>query len=177
MLFKDHPYPEELAPFKAHRDGERQAPSTPGDILIHIRSDRRDINFELSRQIMLSLEDSALLEEETSGFRYLESRDITGFVDGTENPEGESRAAVALIPEGQPLAGGSYIQCQRYIHNMPAWEGCPVHHQEQVIGRTKPDDIEFTGEDKAPTAHIKRVNLKERWEKPGNFAPQYALRR
>ena len=161
VLFKDQPYPEELAPFKAQRDGERIAPCTPGDILVHIRSDRKDINFELSRIVMTHLEDSVLLEEEVSGFRYLESRDITGFVDGTENPEGDDRAAVALIPEGQPLAGGSYIQSQRYIHNMTAWESCPVHHQEQVIGRTKQDDVEFSSEEKAPIAHIKRVNLKE----------------
>ncbi|MTI15606.1 Dyp-type peroxidase [Sansalvadorimonas verongulae] len=161
ILFKGQPYPEELAPFKALRNGDRQAPSTPGDILIHIRSDRKDINFELSRMVMQKLGDSVLLEDEVSGFRYLESRDMTGFVDGTENPEGDNRAAVALIPEGQPLAGGSYIQCQRYIHNLPLWDTCPVHDQEKIIGRTKEDDIEFAAEEKAPTAHIKRVNLKE----------------
>ena len=161
ILFKDQPYPEELAPFKALRNGDRQAPSTPGDILIHIRSDRKDINFELSRQLMQKLGDSVLLEEEVSGFRYLESRDMTGFVDGTENPAGDNRAAVALIPEGQPLEGGSYIQCQRYIHNLPLWNACPVHDQEKIVGRTKEDDIEFSAEDKAPIAHIKRVNLKE----------------
>ena len=161
MLFKDQPYPEELSPFKALRHENRQAPATPGDILVHIRSDRKDINFELSRMVMDKLNDSVLLEEETSGFRYLESRDMTGFVDGTENPAGDDRAAVALIPEGQPFAGGSYIQCQRYIHNLPSWNECPVAKQEEIIGRTKQDNIEFTSEDKAPTAHIKRVNLKE----------------
>ena len=161
ILFGDQPYPEELAPFKAQRHEQRQAPSTPGDILIHIRSNRKDINFDLSRRITEKLGDSVLLEEEVSGFRYLDSRDITGFVDGTENPTGEDRSQVALIPEGQPMAGGSYIQCQRYIHNLPLWNQCPVHQQEQVIGRTKKDDIEFASADKAPTAHIKRVNLKE----------------
>ena len=161
MLFRDQPYPKELAPFKALKNGERQAPGTPGDILVHIRSDRKDLNFELNRQVMDLLNDSVLLEEEVAGFRYLDARDMTGFVDGTENPEGDNRATVALIPEGEPLAGGSYIQSQRYIHDLPLWESCPVHHQEQVIGRTKADNIEFTGEDKAPTAHIKRVNLKE----------------
>ena len=161
VLLKDKPYPEELAPFKALRNGDRQAPSTPGDILIHIRSDRKDINFELSRMVMQKLGDSVLLEEEVSGFRYLESRDMTGFVDGTENPEGDNRAAVALIPKGQPLAGGSYIQCQRYIHNLPLWNECPVHAQEKIIGRTKEDNVEFSAEEKAPIAHIKRVNLKE----------------
>ncbi|WP_281646152.1 Dyp-type peroxidase [Parendozoicomonas sp. Alg238-R29] len=161
VLFRDQDYPEELAPFKALRNDDRQAPCTPGDILIHIRSDRKDINFELSRLIMEKLGDSVLIEEEVSGFRYLESRDMTGFVDGTENPEGDNRAAVALIPEGQPLAGGSYIQSQRYIHNLPLWNACPVHQQEQVIGRTKQDDVELSNEEKAPIAHVKRVNLKE----------------
>ena len=161
LLFKEQPYPEELAPFKALRHEDRQAPSTPGDILVHIRSNRKDINFELSRKVMGSLNDSVLLEEETSGFRYLESRDMTGFVDGTENPAGDDRATVALIPEGLPLAGGSYIQCQRYVHNLSSWNKCPIHKQEEIIGRTKQDDIEFASEDKAPTAHIKRVNLKD----------------
>ena len=160
LLFEEQPYPEELTPFKALRSGDHQAPSTPGDILIHIRSNRKDIIFEFSRLVMKTLNDSVLLEEEISGFRYLDSRDMTGFVDGTENPAGEDRAGVALIPEG-PLAGGSYIQCQRYIHDLEGWSACPVHQQEEVIGRTKEDNVEFSSEQKAPTAHIKRVNLKE----------------
>ncbi len=161
LLFHDKDYPSELTPFVALRNDDRLAPSTQGDVLIHIRSNRKDVNFELSRMIMEQLGESVRREEEVSGFRYLDSRDITGFVDGTENPTGDNRAAVTLIPEGQPLAGGSYIHCQRYIHNMPHWNACPAHQQEQVIGRTKEENIEFSSEEKAPTAHIKRVNLKE----------------
>ncbi len=161
-LFPETPRPEYLAPFKAHKHGLRQAPSTPGDILVHIRSEGKDVNFDLSRQIMGELGDSVLVEEEVHGFRYQDSRDMTGFVDGTENPQGEDRAEVALVGnEDQAFTGGSYINCQRYIHNMGDWEATPVEQQEQIIGRTKTDNIEFTSEQKAPTAHIKRVSIKE----------------
>ena len=112
ILFRDQPYPEELAPFKALKNGDRQAPCTPGDILVHIRSNRKDLNFELNRQVMDLLSDSVLLEEEVDSFRYLDSRDMTGFVDGTENPEGDHRADVALIP-------GWRTSCRRQLHPVP----------------------------------------------------------
>ena len=90
-------------------------------------------------------------------------RDLTGFVDGTENPEGENRAAVALVNKDDlPFAGGSYIHCQRYIHKLKEWNEQPVTEQEQIIGRTKADNIEFSSEQKAPYAHIKRVNIKDK---------------
>ncbi len=154
--------PTELTPFQAVRDQDRLAPATPGDIFLHIRSDRKDLNFELASQILEEMGDSIMLEEEVSGFRYLDSRDLTGFVDGTENPEGEDRGAVALVGDVDPaFSGGSYINLQRYVHDLEGWNQESVPQQEQVIGRTKQDDIEFKTEDKAPTAHIKRVNLKD----------------
>ena len=154
--------PAELKTFPAFEDGDRKAPSTPGDLLLHIRSNRQDISFSLLKKIMEQLGNAVVVQEEVSGFRYLDSRDLTGFVDGTENPEGDNRAAVALVSDSDPaFAGGSYINCQRYIHHLPKWEKQPVEQQEGIMGRTKKDDIEFSSEQKAPTAHIKRVNLKD----------------
>ncbi|OED40823.1 peroxidase [Endozoicomonas sp. (ex Bugula neritina AB1)] len=154
--------PAELKLFPVFEDRDRKAPSTPGDLLLHIRSNRKDISFSLLKNIMGHFGNTVEVQEEVSGFRYLESRDLTGFVDGTENPEGDNRAAVALVSDSDPaFAGGSYIHCQRYIHHLPKWEKQPIDHQEQIIGRTKIDDVEFTSEQKAPTAHIKRVNLKD----------------
>lgn len=154
--------PKDLTMFPAQTEGERKAPATKGDLLLHIRSDRQDVNFILMRQAMNLFGESVRLQEEVHGFRYLESRDLTGFVDGTENPVGDDRATVAMVSEEDPVfSRGSYIHCQRYIHHLNEWEQQPVNEQEQIIGRTKADDIEFTGEDKAPTAHIKRVNLKD----------------
>ena len=161
QLFTYH-RPAALTPFKPISDGDRTAPATPGDILIHIRSDRHDISFKLQQKIMSLLGDSVQIQEDIHGFRYLDSRDLTGFVDGTENPAGDNRASVALVGDEDPgFRNGSYIHTQRYIHDLKSWQQRPVQEQEKVIGRTKEDNIEFSGEQKAPTAHVKKANVKD----------------
>ena len=176
--------PKLLRPFTALEDGPRKAPSTRADILVHIRSDRADLNFELARRVYAEFGDAASMVEEIHGFRYLDSRDITGFVDGTENPRGDDRADVALVDGEDPdFAGGSYIALQRYIHDLPKWDTVAVSEQERIIGRTKADNIEFKSDEKAPYAHIKRVSIKEdgkslelmRHSMPYGTAAEYGL--
>jgi len=160
-LFPDR-RPAQLRRFTEVDGQGGRAPATPGDIFLHIRSERPDLNFELARRIMQRFGDSVTVVEEIAAFRYLDCRDLTGFVDGTENPTGEARAAVALVGGSDPaFTDGSYIALQRYIHDLAAWERLPVAEQEQIIARTKADNIEFSGDDKPPTAHIKRVSIKE----------------
>jgi putative iron-dependent peroxidase len=96
--------------------------------------------------------------DETYGYRFMDARDMTDFIDGTENPKGEERAQVAIIPEG-PFAGGSYVMAQRFIHNLPAWNRLSMSAQEKVIGRTKPDSIEL--DDVPAASHVGRVDIKE----------------
>lgn len=103
--------------------------------------------------------------DEVHGFRYLDSRDLTGFIDGTENPKGKARAAVALIDAEDPaFAGGSYVFTQRYIHNLKQWATVPQPEQEKVIGRKKRDSKELSEKAKPPTAHISRVVIEEQGE-------------
>ncbi len=157
--------PKALKVFKAREQAGRQAPATAGDLLLHIRSERVDLNFILARRIWQALTPHVALVEEVAGFRYLDSRDLTGFVDGTENPEGDERATVALVGREDPsFEGGSYINMQRYVHSLDLWEQQPVHAQEQVIGRSKPDDVELDENLKPPTAHISRVVIEEQGE-------------
>ncbi len=154
--------PKRLRPFAALASGPHKAPSTPGDILVHIRSDRADLNFELARRVYDAFGDAVSMVEEIHGFRYLDTRDLTGFVDGTENPTGDRRAEVALAKEEEPdFSDGSYIALQRYVHDLPKWNEVAVSEQEQIIGRTKADNIEFKSDEKAPYAHIKRASIKE----------------
>ncbi|EAR62476.1 Dyp-type peroxidase [Neptuniibacter caesariensis] len=154
--------PSELQPFPSLENGEMIAPNTPVDLLFHIRSERKDLNFMLAQRLTTELGDAVELVEEVEGFRYLDSRDLTGFVDGTENPEGENRINVAVVGEEDPdFAGGSYIHLQRYVHNMPFWNKQPLKTQEDTIGRTKADNVEYASAAKAMTAHTKRTSLKD----------------
>lgn len=154
--------PAQLADFRARTLGRLKAPATPTDLLLHLRSERRDLNFELARRILAKAGDAVTLREEVAGFRYLDARDLTGFVDGTENPEGDERPEVALVGEedGQ-FAGGSYIILQRFVHDLTRWGLLDQASQEQVIGRTKDTDEELDDEIKPDSAHISRVVIEE----------------
>lgn len=152
--------PAGLVPFAPLADGDRLAPATPADLFLHIHSPRHDANLVLAREFMRALAGSATVVEEIMGYKHLGGRDLTGFVDGTENPEGAERAEVALVAEG-PFAGGSYVSLQRYVHNLLKWDSTPVPEQEQAVGRTKDDDQELDDDIKPPTAHIARVVIEE----------------
>ena len=142
-----------------------QAPATGGDIFIHIHSGRHDLNFLLAREILQPIRQEIDVLDETHGFRYLDSRDLTGFIDGTENPQGAERAEAALIDNGDSaFTGGSFILAQRYVHDLEKWGRLAETEQEKVIGRTKPDSVELEDSEKPPTAHISRVVIEEQGE-------------
>ena len=88
-------------------------------------------------------------------------RDLSGFIDGTENPQGDKRPEVAVIAEGEEDAGGSYVLVQRYEHNLRQWQRFTTEQQEQIIGRTKHDSEELPPEQRPDTSHVSRVDLKE----------------
>ncbi len=138
------PRPAELHPFPAVKGAVHTAVSTPGDLLFHIRSERRDISFEFERQLMDLLGDAVAVVDETIGFRYFDVRDLLGFVDGTANPVGPAVPASILVAgEDASAAGGSYIVVQKYVHDLQAWRALPAEQQEAIIGRTKLDNIEL----------------------------------
>ena len=91
------PKPAELHPFPTIKGQTHTAISTPGDLLFHIRSERRDLCFEFERQLMDSLGPSVKLVDSTVGFRYFDVRDLLGFVDGTANPVGPAVPDSVLV--------------------------------------------------------------------------------
>ncbi|MDF7648822.1 Dyp-type peroxidase [Erwiniaceae bacterium L1_54_3] len=140
--------------------GKGIAPATQRDLLIHIQSLRHDVNFSLAQAALAAFADAVVIEEETHGFRWVEERDLSGFVDGTENPQGDARQQVAIIAEG-PDAGGSYVFTQRWEHNLKLWNRMAVEKQEAIMGRTKVDNEEIAGDQRPVTSHLSRVDLKE----------------
>ena len=149
------PRPAELHPFVELKGATHHAPSTPGDLLFHIRAAHQDQCFELAGQIMNVLDGAATVVDEVHGFKYFEMRDLLGFVDGTENPAGsEAEDAVLIGAEDPDFAGGSYVIVQKYLHDLKAWNGLTVEQQELAVGRTKLDDIELDDARKPGNAHI-----------------------
>jgi putative iron-dependent peroxidase len=154
--------PKEMVPFPVMHCDDRSAPSSPGDLFIQIKADRMDICHAIGTEVIQLLKLHVDLYEEIRGFRYLDGRDLTGFVDGTENPRGMHKFDVAVVGNNDlDFAGGSYIHVQRYRHNMTKWQLLPVPKQEDVIGRTKTDNIEYASDKKAAFSHTYRTNLKD----------------
>ncbi|MCF5144286.1 Dyp-type peroxidase [Pseudomonas sp. WS 5532] len=148
------PRPAALHPFREFGVPGRMAPSTPGDILLHIRAEQMDLCFELATQLMVALGDSVKVVDEVQGFRYFDMRSIIGFVDGTENPVGRKAVGFTIVgDEDAEFEGGSYVLVQKYLHNMSAWNELTVEAQEKVIGRTKLADIELDEETKPSNSH------------------------
>jgi putative iron-dependent peroxidase len=136
--------PAQLRRFTEIRGPVHTAPATAGDLLFHIRAERQDLCFDLERLILQSLGDSVTVEDEVQGFRYFDSRDLLGFVDGTENPTGRALAQSALIQsDDADFAGGSYIVVQKYLHRLDKWQALDTGSQEAIVGRTKLDNVEL----------------------------------
>jgi putative iron-dependent peroxidase len=155
------PRPKELHPFREIR-GVHHAPSTPGDLLFHIRAARADLCFELAAQIMVRLAGAASVTDEVHGFRYFDDRDLLGFVDGTENPVDQAAVDATVIgPEDPAFAGGSYVITQKYLHDLGKWNAIPVEQQEKIVGRQKLSDIELTEAAKPSFAHNVLTNIEE----------------
>lgn len=143
-LTNNAPKPSELHPFKEVKGKTHTAVSTPGDLLFHIRSERRDLNFEFERQLMDSFDDAVTVVDETVGFRYFDVRDLLGFVDGTANPVGQAATeSIFNTKAGSADDGGSYVVVQKYLHDLKSWKALSTEKQEAIIGRTKLDNIEL----------------------------------
>ena len=156
------PRPAELHPFREFHAATRHAIATPGDVLFHIRARRMDLCFELATQIMERVADAASPVDEVHGFRYFDDRDLMGFVDGTENPQGElARDSTIIGAEDPAFTGGSYVIVQKYLHNLTSWNVLSTEAQELIIGRKKLSDIELDDSVKPTCAHSALTVIEE----------------
>jgi porphyrinogen peroxidase len=149
------PRPAGLHPFRELAGPRHTAVATPGDLLFHIRAHRFDLCFELAQRLIERLRGLVEVVDEVHGFRSFDERDVLGFVDGTENPEGAAAAEAVLIGEEDPaFVGGSYVIVQKYQHDLRAWDALSTEDQELIVGRTKLADLELPDEAKPADSHL-----------------------
>jgi putative iron-dependent peroxidase len=154
------PLPKELTNFAPIAGEKHTAVATKGDLHFHIRADNTSICYDMASAITDVLSEVAVSTEEVHGFRYWDSRSILGFVDGTENPQGQDRELFSMIGnDDEVYKGASYLFVQKYVHNLTAWKGLSTGQQEKVIGRSKANDIEMDDDVKPSNAHIALANV------------------
>jgi porphyrinogen peroxidase len=131
-------------------------PATQHDLWLWAAGHAYERVFDTAREAISALANVATLVDETDGWTYKDNRDLTGFIDGTENPSLAVAPEVALVPDGSPGAGGSVVLVQKWVHDSTAWEALSVSEQEKAIGRKKDDSTELPDEVRGPNAHVPR---------------------
>jgi putative iron-dependent peroxidase len=126
-------------------------PATQHDAVLWISGSAYDVVFDVARAAIAALAGLATVGAETSLWPYRQDLDLTGFIDGTENPTLTEAPDHVLIPDG-PGAGGSILLLQKWVHDATAWESLPVERQELIIGRRKADSEELA--DKPADSHV-----------------------
>ncbi|WP_019675064.1 Dyp-type peroxidase [Arsukibacterium perlucidum] len=109
------------------------------DLFIVVRSDRLDVNYIACQQIRQLLKPNVDLLEQLQGFRYLDGRDLTGFIDSPQNPKGSRKRQLALVDQmSQPVfAAGSYLHLQRWHYDLLHWQQLDINQQEEIMGINK----------------------------------------
>jgi putative iron-dependent peroxidase len=127
-------------------------PATQHDAVLWLSGSAYDVIFDVARMAIRSLADVATIAEETSSWPYRHDLDLTGFIDGTENPTLIEAPQFVLVPEGAPGGGGTILLLQKWAHDSAEWEALADADQEQVIGRRKSDSVEL--DDKPADSHV-----------------------
>lgn len=131
-------------------------PSTPYALLLWLRGDDRGELLHRSRQLSIAVEDAFTLDDIIEGFRYRNGDDLTGYEDGTENPEGDDAINAAIASGlGNGLDGSSFIAVQQWVHDLTRFQSHNTEEQDNMIGRRISDNEEI--EDAPESAHVKRT--------------------
>lgn len=134
-------------------------PGTQRDLVFWVFGGARDKVFDATRHL-ISLTRQVVpgtrVVDETEGWVYQTNRDLTGFIDGTENPTTIEQYDEAIVADGKPGAGSSVLLLQKWPHKQAKWEALSTEEQEKVIGRSKVDSIEM--DPKPETSHAERTD-------------------
>ena len=129
-------------------------PAVPHALWFWLRGNDRGelVNFTL--KIEEALGENVQLEDVIDSFKFDVGRDLSGYIDGTENPEGEAAVEAGFITEGV-LAGSSFVSVQKWLHDLVGFKQLSSQEQDDVMGRRVSDNEEFN---EAPeSAHVKRA--------------------
>lgn len=155
LLNPGAPLPDGIGPFTevVGRDGH-VAPATQHDVWIWVHGSGADAVLDAAVAMAAALDGVGTVAQECSCFVYHDSRDLTGFIDGTANPPPVEAPQVACVPGGSPGAGGSHVLAQRWVHDLAAFAALDVAEQERVFGRTKADSVALPKDVRPSDSHI-----------------------
>ena len=145
-----------LKPFPTHFGAGLVLPSTSSALWCWLRGHDRGDLLHASNEIVETVSSAFGLDGVIDAFNHGGGRDLTGYEDGTENPQGQ-KAIDAAIARGQGagLDGSSFVAVQLWVHDFKAFQAMSSEDQDNAIGRRKSDNEELA--DAPESSHVKRT--------------------
>ena len=131
--------------------------AAPDALWLWLRGDDRGEILHRSLKLTHLLAPAFALKEIVDAFKHGDGRDLSGFEDGTENPEGDGAITAATVAsaDAPSLAGSSFVATQRWQHNFERFAAMTSTAQDHAIGRRRSDNEEL--DDAPASAHVKRT--------------------
>ncbi len=131
-------------------------PSTQGSLYVFVAGSDASELYDRSKTVVARLADDFVVDEDVSMFKYRDGRDLTGYLDGTENPTADRAHAAAIVSAAEPgLEGSSFVAVQRWVHALDRFAALAPEAKDAAIGRRRADNEEIA--DAPPSAHVKRT--------------------
>jgi putative iron-dependent peroxidase len=152
--------PEDFQPYPGYHSADgKEAKATQEELLVWVHSDHKDRNWSTQYKFRTAVAGHMAVARETIAWVYGASLDLTGFIDGTGNPEPDRQHECAIVPDGKPGAGGAFAIAQRWVHDLTYFNSLSPQDQENLFGRTRVDSIRL--DKQVPTSHLSHVELRE----------------
>jgi porphyrinogen peroxidase len=152
--------PADFQPYPGYSSSDgKEAKATQEELLVWVHSDHKDRNWNTQYGFRTAVAGHMAVARETIAWIYANSLDLTGFIDGTGNPEPERQRECAVIADGQPGAGGAFAIAQRWVHDLNYFNSLSLADQENLFGRTKKDSARL--DKQVPTSHLSHVELRD----------------
>jgi len=145
-----------LRPFPTHFGVGLILSSTSSPLWCWLRGHDRGDLLHASKKIADAVSAAFNLDSVIDAFNYGTGRDLTGYEDGTENPQGKKAVDAAIVSErGKGLDGSSFVAAQLWMHDFKAFDAMSSAEQDNAIGRRKSDNQELR--DAPASSHVKRT--------------------
>lgn len=152
--------PNDFQPYPGYKSADgKEAKATQEELLLWVHSDHKDRNWNVQYQFRTAVAGHMAVARETIAWIYGASLDLTGFIDGTGNPEPDRQRECAIVPDGEPGAGGAHAIAQRWVHDLKYFFGLSPDDQENVFGRTRANSERL--DKQVPTSHLSHVELRQ----------------
>jgi putative iron-dependent peroxidase len=152
--------PEDFQPYPGYHSADgKEAKATQEELLVWVHSDHKDRNWSTQYNFRTAVAGHMNVARETIAWVYGASLDLTGFIDGTGNPEPARQYECAVIPDGKRGAGGSFAIAQRWVHDLNYFNSLSPGDQENLFGRTRINSLRL--DKQVPTSHLSHVELRD----------------